>query len=69
MINDETEKITTLKVIKYIDTLEKIIYLEKHMHIIDENVHQILHDYMNYSEINGLNIQSGRLYKDWNYDI
>lgn len=66
---NHTERVNAYDISRYIDILEKVIYLETNANIIDEYADQIMYDYMNHSEINTFHIHSGGLYNDWNYDI
>ena len=66
--NKTTEYELVFQISRNFDILDKVRYLEK-CKIIDDASKQILDDYLNYSEIRPVDLNSGGLMSHWNFDI
>lgn len=66
---EKNESELVFQIMKNIDIMSKITYLESRKNEIDDKSKQIIDDYLNYSDIKPANFRNGGLMMDWNFDI
>lgn len=66
---EKNESELAFKIMKNIEIMSKITYLETRKNEIDNTSKQIIDDYLNYSDIKPANFRNGGLMNDWDFDI
>lgn len=66
---EKNESELAFQIMKNIEIMSKINYLESRKNEIDNTSKQIIDDYLNYYNIKPVNFRNGGLMNDWDFDI